>query len=231
MVLLNAPTKIQMIMKSNETLQKEVQDAIKWEPLLRAAEIGVTVKDGIVTLTGTVDSLTKKVEAETATKNVAGVKAVADNIKIHLESSLMKNDTEIASDIISSWRWNWDVPDSKLKVKVENGWVTLEGAVEWNYEKEAARKSLEKMTGVVGVSNNIELKSNYNDAVEESSIARAFSRSWSINDNDVQVHVNHNNVKLTGTVSSLYQKEEAARLAWNTPGVRTVDNDLHVGYN
>lgn len=215
-------------MKSNEILQKEVQDAIKYEPLLHAAEIGVVVRDGVVTLTGTVDSFLKKVEAETAAKNVAGVKAVAENIKIHFESSFVKNDTEIANEIVNAWRWNWDVPGEKLKVKVENGWVTLEGEVEWNYEKEAARKSVEKLIGVVGVSNDIALKSNYNDAVEEASIHRAFSRSWTLNDNNVHVNVDHNNVKLTGTVSSLYQKDEAARLAWNTVGVASVTNELAI---
>ena len=218
-------------MKSNETLQKEVQDAIKWEPLLNAAEIGVTAKDGVITLSGNVDSYIKKVEAETAAKNVAGVKAVAENIKIHFESSFSKNDTEIATEIVSAWKWNWNVPDSKLKVKVESGWVTLEGEVEWNYEKEAARKSVEKLTGVKGVTNNILIKSSYKDTVEEVAIERAYRRSWSINDNDVKVSVNHNNVKLSGSVTSLYQKEEAARLAWNTPGVWSVDNELSVVYN
>ena len=215
-------------MKSNEILQKEVQDAIKYEPLLHAAEIGVVVKDGVVTLTGTVDSFLKKVEAETAAKNVAGVKAVAENIKIHFESSFVKNDTEIANEIVNAWRWNLDVPSENLEVKVENGWVTLEGEVEWNYEKEAARKSVEKLIGVVGVSNDIALKSNYNDAVEEASIHRAFNRSWTLNDNNVHVNVDHNNVKLTGTVSSLYQKDEAARLAWNTVGVASVINELAI---
>ena len=218
-------------MKTNETLQKEVQDAIKWEPLLHAAEIGVTAKDGVVTLTGNVDSYTKKVEAETAAKNVAGVKAVAANINIHFESSFSKNDTEIANEIVSAWAWNWNVPDSKLKIKVENGWVTLEGEVEWNYEKEAAQKSAEKLIGVKGVTNNILIRSSYKDTVEELAIERAFRRSWSINDNDVIVHVDHNNVKLSGKVSSLYQKEEAGRLAWNTPGVWSVDNELSVIYN
>ncbi len=218
-------------MKSNETLQKEVQDAIKWEPLLNSAEIGVIVKDGIVTLTGNVDSYIKKVEAETAAKNVAGVKAVAENIKIHFESSFAKDDTEIAKEIVSAWRWNWNVPDSKLKVKVESGWVTLEGDVEWNYEREAARKSVEKLTGVKGVTNNVLIKSSYKDDVEEEAIEKAFKRSWSINESQLKVHVNHNNVTLTGSVNSLYQKEEAARLAWNTPGVWSVDNELSIVYN
>jgi osmotically-inducible protein OsmY len=215
-------------MKSNEVLQQEVQDAIKYEPLLHAAEIGVIVRDGVVTLTGTVDSFLKKVEAETAAKNVAGVKAVAENIKIHFESAFIKNDTEIANEIINAWRWNGDVPDDKLKVKVENGWVTIEGQVEWNYEKEAAKKSVEKLFGVVGVSNEIEVKSNYNDAVEETAIQRAFSRSWTLNDNNIHVKVDHNNVKLTGTVSSLYQKDEAANLAWKTLGVTSVTNELAI---
>ncbi len=218
-------------MKSNETLQKEVQDAIKWEPLLNAAEIGVIAKDGVITLTGTVDSYIKKVEAETAAKNVAGVKAVAENIKIHFESSFSKNDTEIANEILNAWKWNWNVPNNKVKVKVENGWVTLDGDVEWNYEREAAKKSVEKLTGVKGVSNNISIKSNFKDQVEEASIEQAFKRSWSINDSDLKVQVNHNNVTLTGSVNSLYQKEEAARLAWNTPGVWSVDNELNVFYN
>ena len=218
-------------MKSNETLQKEVQDAIKWEPLLNAAEIGVIAKDGIITLTGTVDSYIKKVEAETAAKNVAGVKAVAENIKIHFENSFEKNDSEIAREILSAWKWNWNVPESKLKIKVESGWVTLEGDVEWNYEREAARKSVEKLTGVKGVSNNILIKSSYKDGIEEAAIEQAFRRSWSINDNELKVYVNHNNVTLKGSVNSLYQKEEAARLAWNTPGVWSVDNELSVVNN
>ena len=217
-------------MKSNETLQKEVLDAIKWEPLLQAAEIGVIVKDGVVTLTGNVDSYTKKIQAETAAKNVAGVKAVAENIKIHFEKSSIKNDTEIANEILSAWHWNWNVTESKLKVKVENGWVTLEGEVAWNYEKEAARKSVEKLTGVVGITNLINITLSHNDTVEAAAIEYAFGRSWTLNDNDIHVHIDHNKVILTGTVSSLYQKDEAARLAWNTKGVWSVDNELAVGY-
>ncbi len=218
-------------MKSNDILQKEVQDAIKWEPLLSSAEIGVTAKDGIITLSGTVDSYIKKLEAESAAKSVAGVKAVAENIKIHFGNILSKNDTEIAGEVLASWQSNWNVPDNELLVKVENGWVTINGAVDWNYKKEAAQKAVENLSGVIGVTNNITIKSSLKDVIEEASVKQAFQRSWSLNDNDIIVHVNRNNVKLTGTVNSLYQKDEAARLAWNTPGVWEVDNELSVHYN
>lgn len=215
-------------MKSNETLQKQVQDAIKWEPLLNASEIGVTAKDGVITLSGTVDSYAKKLEAETAAKNVDGVRAVAENIQIHFENSFSKNDTEIANEVIEAWSKNWNVPEGNLKVKVENGWVTIEGDVEWNYQKEAAKKSVEILSGVKGVSNSIFVKSSHKDDVEASAIEKAFQRSWSINDNDINVKVLRNNVKLTGSVKSLYQRDEAGRLAWNTPGVWSVDNELCV---
>jgi len=115
-------------MKKNEDLQKDVQDAIKWEPLLNAAEIGVIAHDGIVTLTGVVDSYAKKSEAEEAAKSVAGVKAVVEKIEIRFGNSWNKNDTEIATEVLNALKWNWEVPGEKVKVKVEDGWVTLEGA-------------------------------------------------------------------------------------------------------
>lgn len=217
-------------MKTNAELQKDVQDAIKWEPLLHAAEIGVTAKDGVVTLSGVVDSYPKKEEAERAAKNVTGVKAVAETIKVNYGSSFKKNDTEVANEVLNAWKWNWEVPNDKIKVKVENGWVTLEGELGWNYQKDAAKKAVANLTGVVGVSNNITIKSETKDAIERTAVENAISRSWTINNRDVKVNVTGNNVKLTGSVNSLYQKDEAGRLAWNAPGVWSVDNELVVDY-
>ena len=111
-------------MKTNEDLQRDVQNAIKWEPSLTAAQIGVTAKDGIVTLSGVVDNYAKKIHAETAAKSVSGVKVVAENIEVNYGNSFVKNDTEIATEILNAWRWNWEIPETKIKVKVENGWVT-----------------------------------------------------------------------------------------------------------
>ena len=217
-------------MKTNEELQKDVQDAIKWEPLLNAAEIGVTARDGIITLTGVVDSYGKKYEAENAAKNVTGVKAVAETIEINNGYSFKMTDTQIANELLNTWKWNGEVPAEKIKVKVESGWVTLEGELEWNYQKEAAKRTISNLPGVKGVTNNIVIKSESKDAVEKLAIDAAIERNWAVANGAIKVTVTNNNVKLTGTVHSLYQKEEAGRLAWNAPGVSSVDNHLAVDY-
>ena len=218
-------------MKKNEDLQKDVLDAIKWEPLLNAAEIGVIAHDGIVTLTGVVDSYAKKSEAEEAAKSVAGVKAVVEKIEIRFGNSWNKNDTEIATEVLNALKWNWEVPGEKVKVKVEDGWVTLEGELHWNYQREAANKTVKNVIGVKGVSNNITIKSETHDAIEKRGIERAFVRNWSMCDQDIDVKVTGNRVMLNGTVDSLYQKEEAGRIAWSAPGVWAVDNELVIEYN
>lgn len=217
-------------MKTNEELQRDVQNAIKWEPLLKAAEIGVTVKNGIVTLSGTVDSYAKKVEAETAAKNVTGVKAVALDIEVRYGRSFVKNDTEIAEEILNSWRWNMNVPDNKIKVKVENGWVTLEGQLLWNYQREAAQKAINNLAGVKGISNHITIEPTEQEKLEKEIIQRELKHNWSLKNDDIKVNVTGHNVKLTGEVDSLYEKEEAGRIAWNTPGVWSVDNKLIVDF-
>jgi osmotically-inducible protein OsmY len=218
-------------MKTNEELQKDVQNAIKWEPLLNAAEIGVTAKDGVITLSGVVDSYSKKVEAENAAKSVTGVKAVAETIEIKYGGSYKKNDTEIANEVLNAWKWNWQVPNDKIKVKVESGWVTLEGDVEWNYQKEAAKDAVVFLTGVKGVSNNIAIKIEAKDAIEQSDVECAIDRNWSLNEENINVKVSGNKVTLTGEVGSIYQKEEAGRIAWNAPGVCSVKNELLVEYD
>jgi osmotically-inducible protein OsmY len=216
-------------MKTNAELQKDVQDAIKWEPLLNAAEIGVTVKDGVVSLTGTVDSYSKKIEAEDAAKNVAGVKAVVENIEIKLNTSwAKKDDREIATEVINALKWNWQVPSDKLKVKVEKGWVTLEGELHWNYQKDATNDVIKNLVGVSGVSNNITIRSDAQDQVEKKDIERALERNWSLGDKDITVKVSNHKVTLTGDVNSWYDKDEATRIAWNAPGVWNVDNELVV---
>ena len=217
-------------MKTNQDLQKDVQDAIKWEPLLNAAEIGVTAKDGVITLTGTVNSYGKKLEAENAAKNVAGVKAVAEEIVIKYGDYGKKSDTEIANEVLNAWKWNWEVPEDKIKVKVENGLVTLEGELEWNYQREAAKKAIKNLSGVMGVTNNIKIKSETHDAIEKKAIECALERNSSIDELGIQVDVAGNNVTLTGTVNSFYAKDEAEQIAWNAPGVWTVDNELAIEY-
>jgi osmotically-inducible protein OsmY len=219
-------------MKSNEDLQRDVQEAIKWEPLLKAAEIGVTAKEGIVTLTGTVDSYFKKSEAEDAAKNVTGVKAVVEKITVSFGVGFGKReDNEIAREILNAYKWNWEIPNDKIKVKVEKGWVTLEGELEWNYQREAAVNAVKNLDGVTGVSNNMKIKSDINDIIEKKDIESALRRNWSIDDKSIRVNVHGSNVTLDGTVDSWYEKDEASRIAWNAPGVSAVANNLVIDYN
>jgi osmotically-inducible protein OsmY len=217
-------------LKDNSVLQADVQNAIKWEPLLHAAEIGVTVKDGVVSLTGTVDSYAKKMEAENAAKRVIGVKALVEKIEVKFPDSRSKNDGEIATEAIHALKSNWSVPKDKVTVKVEDGWVTLEGELVWNYQKEYVKNSIIYLAGVKGVTNNIKIKSETHDAIEQKDVEKAIARNWSIDDVDIHVKVSGTKVTLTGTVNSWYQKDEAGRIAWNTPGISLVENDLTVDY-
>ncbi|MEO6284102.1 MAG: BON domain-containing protein [Dyadobacter sp.] len=220
------------MMKTNEDLQKDVQDAIKWEPLLRAAEIGVTAKDGIVTLSGTVDSYAKKSEAEAAAKKVTGVKVVVEEIEIKTYSNLYnRDDNDLANEVLNAYKWNWEIPNDKVTVKVENGWITLEGEFNWNYQREAAERIVKKLAGVKGISNLISIKSETHDEIEKMGIESALARNWSIKEQDIHVKVDGTKVTLTGDVDSWYQKEEAGRVAWNAPGVVTVNNELVVEYD
>jgi osmotically-inducible protein OsmY len=217
-------------MKNNSELQTDVQNAIKWEPLLNAAEIGVTARDGVISLTGIVDSYVKKMEAENGAKKVIGVKALVENIEVKFPNSWSKTDAEIANEVLKALASNYSFPNDKVTVKVEDGWVTLEGELPWNYQKEEAKGCINYLMGVKGVTNNILVKSETHDTIEQKDIENALARSWSINDNDIQVKVSGTKVTLTGTVNSWYQKEEAGRIAWKTKGIWSVENDLAVDY-
>jgi osmotically-inducible protein OsmY len=218
-------------MKTNERLQQDVQNAIKYEPLLHSAEIGVIVKDGIVTLTGTVNSYMKKSEAEKATKNVAGVKAVVEKIEIKFGDWGRKDNEVIAKDVIYAIGQYCNINADKIKIRVENGWVTLEGDLPLQYHKLEVGNAIKTIKGITGISNNIVIKTDGTDKVEKDAIVKALIRNWSINNKNIDVIVNESHVILTGTVDSYYQKEEAGRIAWNAPGVKLVDNNLHIDYN
>ncbi len=218
-------------MKTNEDLQKDVQNAIKWEPLLHAAEIGVTVNNGIVTLTGEVDHYSKKVEAEKAAKGVAGVTAVVEKIMLEYPSRFATTDNEIAANALKALNDSWNVPNDKVKVIVEGGHVTLEGDLAWNYQKEAAKNAVAYLAGVKRVDNNIRIQSESHNAVEKRQVEKALERNWSLNAEDIHVAASGTKITLTGSVSSLYDKEEAGRIAWNTPGVWSVENELIVEYD
>ena len=218
-------------MKSNAELQQDVQDAIKWQPLLNAAEIGVTAKDGVVSLTGVVDSYAKKTEAEDAARNVAGVTALVEKIEVRYPSSYSKTNAEIATEVLAALKTRWDVAEDEVKVKVEAGWVTLTGELNWHYQKEAAKDAIKSLMGVKGVTNNITIKSESKESVEKAGIENALKRNWAFYDNKISVTVSGHRATLTGTVDSMYQKNEAGNIAWNAPGVWSVDNELLVDWD
>ncbi|NHN24787.1 BON domain-containing protein [Flavobacterium jejuense] len=217
-------------MKNNAELQRDVQNAIKWEPLLHAAEIGVTAKDGVITLTGEVDSYAKKIEAETAAKKVIGVKALIEKIEVKFPSKWGKTDSEVVDEVLKALKRSWTVPNNKVTVKVENGWVTLSGELPWNYQREDAKNAIHHLRGVKGVTNSIKIKSESNDEIEQKEVENAIARSWSIDNSDIRVKVSGTTVTLSGIVNSWYEKEEAERIAWKTPGIWHVKNDLAVDY-
>ncbi|MBK8808445.1 MAG: BON domain-containing protein [Bacteroidales bacterium] len=217
--------------ENNAELQRDVQNAIKWEPLLNAAEIGVTAKDGVVSLTGVVDSYAKKMEAENAAKKVIGVKALVEKIDVIIPNAWTKTDEEIAIQILSALKSNWRVPNEKITVKVEEGWVTLEGELPWNSQKEAAKDAVSYLVGVKGVINNIKIISEVKNAIEQKDVEEAINRSWSVDTHDIKVQVSGTTVTLTGIVNSWYQKEEAGRIAWNTPGIWHVKNEIEIDYD
>jgi osmotically-inducible protein OsmY len=215
-------------MKNNAELQNDVQNSIKWEPLLHAAEIGVTAKDGVVSLTGVVDSYVKKTEAENAAKKVFGVKALVENIEVKFPSNWSKTDEEVANEALVALMLNYSVPSENLMVKIENGWVTLSGELPWNYQREAAKNAIHYLIGVKGVTNNIIVKSDVHIAIKKENLESAIARNWGIYNSDINVSVNETTVTLTGTVPTWYQKQEVTRTAYNTPGIWHVQNDLKV---
>ncbi|MFT3796441.1 BON domain-containing protein [Flavobacterium sp.] len=217
--------------KTNEQLQQDVEDAIKWEPALHAAEIGVTVKSGIVTLTGTVNKYQKKMQAEEAAKNVAGVLAVVEKIEIRYANSDSKTDFDIAQAVIKALGESWNIPPDRLKVKVENGDVYLSGTLPWDYQRQAAKRLVEHVDGIKALVCSVKIESEVAEEIEKQKVIDALFRHASINPTNISVEVSGSNITLKGTVSTLYQKEEAAKIAWKTPGVSQVDNQLKIYYD
>lgn len=215
-------------MKSNEILQREVQDAIKFEPLLHAAEIGVIVKDAIVTLTGNVDSLVKKTEALHAAKKIKGIAAIVDQIQVVIKNSSIISDQQIAEQLVNSFRQNHIVPGNAISIMVEKGWVILEGILPWNFQREIAVELAENQAGIRGVTNNIKLKKELCDQVEKELLEKALQRHWAFDLDEIDIKVSGATVQLSGTVGSIFQKEEAERIAYKTPGVIKVVNHLKI---
>ena len=218
-------------MKTNEELRKDVMDEIKWDPELRdiATEIGVAAKDGVITLSGVVSSYRKRLAAEKAAQRVSGVKVVACDIQVTLTSIGKRTDTEVAEVVKNALRWNSAVNDDRIEVKVDNGWVYLDGKVEFAYEKRNAQESIEDLLGVRGVTNNIIINIKPIDTKEiQRQIAAAYHRNASLDSSSINIETTGSKVILRGTVKSWAEKKEAENIAWRSPGVLSVDNKIDI---
>ena len=210
-------------------LKKNVESELNWEPSINAAEIGVAVKDGIATLTGHVQSYWQKIAAERAASRVSGVKAVVNQLEIRLPSSSERTDEDLARAALNALTWSISVPADRIKVKVSKGWITLEGTVEWQYQKAAAERAVRDLVGVRGVVNLVDVKPQASPVEVKAAIEAALKRSAEVDANHIKVETDGDKVILRGTVRSWAEREEAERAAWRSPGVRFVDNRIAVG--
>jgi osmotically-inducible protein OsmY len=214
------------LINTDEEIQKDVLAELKWDAQVQPNEIGVSVKGGVVTLTGWVDSYLKKWAAEDAAHRVGGVKAVANDIEVKLFSE--RTDADIAEAAIRALQWDASVPAEKIQVTVSKGWVTLKGEVNWNFEKQDAERVVRRLTGVKGVSNLITVKPSTTPSELKKRIEDALVRNAKVDANKVTVEVQGSKAILKGAVRAWVEKEEAERVAWLAPGVTSVENRITV---
>lgn len=214
-------------MSDDKHLKQSVLDELKWEPSVNAAHIGVIVKDGIVTLMGSVESYAEKHGAETAALRVKDVKGVAEEIEVKLPSHVQHGDAEIAEAAVNRLAWNVSVPKDAVKVTVTKGWVTLTGSVHWHYQHDAAADAVRTLWGVIGVSNQITIKPTLDASNIKADIEIALNRSWFSPEN-ISVTTRDGMVTLSGAVEYWDERALAGTTAWAAPGVTAVTNNIRV---
>jgi len=214
--------------RTDTDIQKDIVAELKWEPSLRNDDVAIAVRDGVVTLAGFVDSFVDKWKAERVASKIKGVKAIANDVEVKLPSTSSRPDPDIARAALDALSWNISVPQDRIKVKVEKGWVTLEGDVDWYYQKEAAERAVRYLTGVKGVSNLITMRARPASSDVKLRIKEALQRGAQFDAEHITVDIEGNKAVLRGTVRSYAEMRDAERAARNAPGVIEVENRLTV---
>jgi len=214
--------------RTDTDIQKDIVAELKWEPSLRNDDVAIAVRDGVVTLAGFVDSFVDKWKAERVASKIKGVKAIANDMEVKLPSTSSRPDPDIARAALDALSWNISVPQDRIKVKVEKGWVTLEGDVDWYYQKEAAERAVRYLTGVKGVSNLITMRARPASSDVKLRIKEALQRGAQFDAEHITVDIEGNKAVLRGTVRSYAEMRDAERAARNAPGVIEVEDQLTV---
>lgn len=217
-------------MKTDLEIQKDVMQDLKWESFLKSTEIGVSVSEGVVTLSGIIDSYSKVRLAESVALKVGGVKDVENKLIVRFDTDNKNSDSELAKIALEAINWHSVIPKDRIKIKVEEGWITVTGEVDWKFEKDAIRSALENIIGVKGISNlvSISLKNPIDKREIKAKISKAFHRSATIDANNIAIGGTGNKIILRGIVQSYAEKQDAEKAAWNAPGVSSVENRLEV---
>jgi osmotically-inducible protein OsmY len=215
-------------MRTDSELRTDVVAELSWDPSIRDEDIATAVKDGVVTLAGIVDTYAQRYAAERAVERVNGVRAIANDLTVKLPGAMEQSDADIAHAAVNALRWNIQVPDERIKAKVTNGWLTLEGEVDWYFQKEAAERAVRYLTGVKGVKNLIALRVMPTPADVMQRIRASLKRHAELDADQITVETTGSRLMLRGTVRSVAERRDAERAAWNAPGVTRVDNDITV---
>ena len=215
-------------MRSDNDIKRDVEDELRWDPDIDTSDIAVAVKNGVVTLTGFVKSYSEKLEAEQDAKRVAGVVGLANDIEVRLPSIDQRPDPDIARDAVTAIKTRLPLSAERIRLVVKNGWITLEGDLEWNYQRESAENAVRWIKGVKGVSNLIRVEPRVQPAEIKRKIEDAFKRNAEVDAKRITVDAHDGEVVLKGTVRSWAERQEAERAAWSAPGVRKVDDRITI---